>query len=104
MLFSGSRGDVISLIFNVAGYTYGPLLGLYLFGMFTNIKIKDAWVPLVCVMAPLFTYLIGLYLKKEFDFDYGFFSIAVNALLTVFGLLILKKRNENTQSHNRATL
>jgi SSS family transporter len=91
MLFSGSRGDVISIIFNVAGYTYGPLLGLYLFGMFSKIKVKDDWIPLVCVMAPLFTYLIGIYLKREFDFDYGFFSIAVNALLTVFGLLLIKK-------------
>ncbi|MAU26868.1 MAG: sodium:solute symporter [Muricauda sp.] len=92
MLFSNSRGDVISLIFNVAGYTYGPLLGLYLFGMFTKIEIKDRWVPLICLMAPLTTYLIGLYLKKKFDFDYGFVSIAVNATMTVLGLLLLKKQ------------
>ncbi len=90
MLFSSSRDDVISLIFNVAGYTYGPLLGLYLFGMFTKIAIKDRWVPLVCIMAPLLTYFIGLYLKKEFDFDFGFVSIAVNGLLTFLGLLLLK--------------
>ncbi|UJH66682.1 sodium:solute symporter [Allomuricauda sp. SCSIO 65647] len=92
MLFSSSRGDVISLIFNVAGYTYGPLLGLYLFGMFTKIEIKDRWVPLICIMAPSLTYFIGLYLKKEFDFDFGFVSIAVNGLLTFLGLLLLKRK------------
>ena len=43
MLFSSSRGDVISLIFKVAGYTYGPLLGLFLFGMFTKISVKDTY-------------------------------------------------------------
>ncbi len=95
MVFSKSQGDVISLIFNVAGYTYGPLLGLYLFGMFSKVNIKDKWVPLVCMVAPLLTYSIGAYLNRALDFDFGFFSIAVNALLTVFGLLILKKRNEN---------
>lgn len=92
MIFSGSRGDVISLIFNVAGYTYGPLLGLYLFGMFSKISIKDKWVPLVCVLAPLCTFGVGIFLNRTLDFDFGFFSIAVNALLTVIGLLILKKK------------
>jgi len=93
MLFSNTRGDIISLIFRVAGYTYGPLLGLYLFGMFTSIHIKDKWVPLVCVIAPVLTYLLSIYLKNEFNFDFGFINIAVNAGLTIIGLLIVKKSN-----------
>ena len=94
MLFSNSRGDVISLIFKIAGYTYAPLLGLYLFGMFTKINIKDKWVPLVCLCAPIITYLLSIYCKKVLNFDFGFVNIAVNALLTICGLLILNKRNE----------
>jgi len=90
MAFSGSRGDVISLIFNVAGYTYGPLLGLFLFGMFTKIKIKDSFVPVVCVLAPLLTYGMSWYSASVFQFDFGFISIAVNALLTIFGLLLAR--------------
>ncbi len=90
MLFSGSRGDVISTIFKVAGYTYGPLLGLYLFGMFTKINVKDNWVPLICVMAPILTYLLSEYFNSEFGFDFGFMNIAVNAILTIIGLLIIK--------------
>lgn len=92
MVFSGSRGDVISLIFNVAGYTYGPLLGLFLFGMFSQVKIKDKWVPFICVVSPVITYLLSLYLKNSFNFDFGFISIAVNALITILGLILIKQK------------
>jgi len=91
MIFSGSRGDVISLIFNVAGYTYGPLLGLYLFGMFSKIEIKDKWVPFICVAAPIVTYLLSLVLKNSFNFDFGFISIAVNGGITMLGLWLIKQ-------------
>jgi Na+/proline symporter len=91
MIFSGSRGDVISLIFNVAGYTYGPLLGLFLFGMFSKISIKDKWVPLICVASPVVTYLLSVVLKNSFNFDFGFISIAVNGSITMLGLLLIKQ-------------
>lgn len=94
MLFSGSRGDVISTIFKVAGYTYGPLLGLYLFGMFTRIEVKDKFVPLVCVLAPLITYALNLWLSKAYQFDFGFVNIAVNAFITMSGLFALKINKE----------
>jgi len=92
MLFSNTRGDVISLIFKVAGYTYGPLLGLFLMGMFTSISIKDKWVPIVCLSSPVLTYFLSAYLINEFNFDFGFINIAVNALITILGLLLIKKR------------
>lgn len=92
MAFSGSKGDVISLIFNIAGYTYGPLLGLYLFGMFTKMKIHDKLVPLVCVLAPVLTYVLSVWLKEKYGFDFGFVSIAVNGLLTFLGLWLIKKK------------
>ena len=91
MLFSNSRGDVISLIFKVAGYTYGPLLGLYLFGMFTKISIIDKWVPVICILAPLLTYLLSEYFSNNFNFDFGFMNIAVNATITIIGLIIVKR-------------
>jgi Na+/proline symporter len=93
MVFSGTRGDIISTIFYVAGYTYGPLLGLFLFGMFTKIGIKDNLIPFVAVSAPILTYFLNLYFKNSFNFDFGFFNIAVNALLTILGLLIIKKND-----------
>ncbi len=91
MLFSNSRGDVISLIFKIAGYTYGPLLGLYLLGMFTKLQIKDRWVPIVCIIAPIATYLLSIYFKNKYNFDFGFMNIAVNAVLTIIGLLLIKR-------------
>ena len=91
MVFSGSRGDIISLIFNVAGYTYGPLLGLYLFGMFSKVNIKDKWVPFICVASPVATYLLSMVLKNSFNFDFGFISIAVNGTITIIGLLLIKQ-------------
>lgn len=94
MIFSGSRGDIISIIFKVAGYTYGPLLGLYLFGMFSSLAVKDKWVPLICIVSPVLTYLLSIYLKKSFNFDFGFISIAVNGLFTILGLLMIKQKKQ----------
>lgn len=94
MIFSGSRGDVISIIFKVAGYTYGPLLGLYLFGMFSSLAVKDKWVPLICIVSPVLTYLLSIYLKKSFNFDFGFISIAVNGLFTILGLLMITQKKQ----------
>ena len=93
MVFSNSRGDVISLIFNVAGYTYGPLLGLYLLGMFSRVSPRDKWVPIICLASPLLTYALSVYLKNSFNFDFGFISIAVNALLTIIGMILIKNRS-----------
>lgn len=94
MLFSESKGDVISTIFKVAGYTYGPLLGLYLFGIFTKIKIKDTAVPFICVLTPLLTYYLNHLFLTKFSFDLGFMNILVNALLTIVCLIIVTKKNE----------
>jgi len=92
--FANSQGAIISLLFKVAGYTYGPLLGLYLLGMFSKVKLKDRWVPVVCVTAAVSTYLLNEYSIRRFQFDFGFMNIFVNALLTVSGLYLIKKNPE----------
>jgi len=94
LLFSESKGDIISTIFKVAGYTYGPLLGLYLLGIFTKINIKDKLVPYVCIAMPFITYYLNYYFITKFSFDLGFMNILVNALLTILCLIIIKKTNE----------
>lgn len=91
MLFAQSKGDVISTIFKVAGYTYGPLLGLYLLGIFTKVKIHDRSVPIICIIAPIVTYYLNYYLIASFNFDLGFMNIFVNALLTILSLIITQK-------------
>lgn len=84
--------NVISAIFTVAGYTYGPLLGLYAFGLFTKIGVKDRWVPVVAVLSPVFTYIINVYSETLlWGYVFGFELLLVNGLLTFLGLLLISK-------------
>jgi Na+/proline symporter len=96
MAFWNSQGAIINTIFKIAGYTYGPLLGLYLIGLFSTIQLTEKWVPVGCVSAALVTWILNEYFIREFNFDFGFVNILVNALLTVLFLFIIKRRtNDN---------
>ena len=77
--------SIISAIFSVAGYTYGPLLGLYFFGLFTSYKVNDKLVPYLAIFAPVLSYIIQLY------FSVGFEILLVNASIVCVGLFIIKK-------------
>lgn len=85
-----SNTAVITLIFKIAGYTYGPLLGLFLFGLFTNLRIRDRMVLPICLAAPAFTYLIEISCRQWFDV--GFLTILVNGTLTFLGLWAISYR------------
>jgi len=91
MSFWNSKGAIINTIFKTAGYTYGPILGLYLTGLFSNIRFKEKWVPVACVSAAILTWLLNGYFIRVFNFDFGFMNIFVNALLTIIFLFIIKK-------------
>ena len=93
MSFWSSEGAIINTIFKIAGYTYGPLLGLYLAGLFSKIRFKEKWVPVACVSAALCTWLLSGYFIRVYSFDFGFMNIFVNALLTIVFLRIIKKEN-----------
>lgn len=81
---------IINQLFRAAGYTYGPLLGLFTFGMFTKINLRDRWVWLVCLIAPLLTVFIDLNSVSLLGgFKFGSMLIALNGLLTFIGLWIL---------------
>ncbi len=82
--------SVISNIFKFAGYTYGPLLGLYAFGLFTKLNIKDKLVPIICILSPILTLVISYCCKTYLNFDFGFFVLILNGLLTFLGLLAIK--------------
>ena len=92
MSFWNSKGAIINTILKTAGYTYGPILGLYLTGLFSNIRFKEKWVPLACVSAAILTWLLNGYFVRVFNFDFGFMNIFVNALLTILFLFIIKKK------------
>ena len=84
--------SVIAKLFVFAGYTYGPLLGLYAFGLFTEWNVKDKWVPLVAIITPFFGYFIS-YLSSEFlNFEFGFFILILNGLLCYLGLVLIRSQ------------
>jgi Na+/proline symporter len=90
------KGNVINSLFKAAGYTYGPLLGLFSFGLFTKIPIKDAWVPLVCFIAPVISYILNANSEAWlYGYKFGFEILLVNGALTFLGLLILSKKAKN---------
>jgi Na+/proline symporter len=92
LLFRALNNDsVINTVFTIAGYTYGPLIGLYSFGLFTRLSVKDKWVPLVCVTAPVLSYLLNIYALALFDFKFGFTILLINGLITFLGLLMIQR-------------
>jgi len=79
--------SVISALFKVAGYTYGPLLGLYAFGFYTKRKLVDRFAPYVCIAAPILTYIINANSELLlFGYQFGFELLILNGLLTFLGL------------------
>jgi Na+/proline symporter len=90
-----SNDAVINLIFKIAGYTYGPLLGLFMFGLFTNLKLQDRFVPFVCIAAPFLTWLVELSCKSWLDV--GFLTILINGVITSCGLWVISYREAITE-------
>lgn len=82
------RQSLIDTVFDVAGFTYGPLLGLYAFGLFTKRSARDRWVPLIAVVSPVVCYLLKIWSPQWFGYTFGFEILLVNGLIT-FGLLWL---------------
>ena len=92
--------SVVSMIFTVASYTYGPLLGLYAFGLFIKSKtVHDKLVPIVCVIAPLITFWINSNASEWFSgYVFSVEIIIINGIITLIGLLIISKSTqENTR-------
>ncbi len=85
--------SVVSTVFRVAGYTYGPLLGLFAFGLATKRIVKDKMVPLIGLIAPVITYVLNVNSVSWFGgYRFGFELLWVNGLLTFLGLLIFSKK------------
>jgi hypothetical protein len=86
--------SVVVAVFKVAGYTYGPILGLFLFGLFSKRKIKDQWSPLVALMAPVVSYVISLNSEEWlWGYKFGFEILILNGLIMILGLYAISRRN-----------
>ncbi len=84
---------IIAKLFTFAGYTYGPLLGLFSFGLFTKYAVKDKWVPLVAVSSPFVAYFLSQGMMFVFSgYKTGFEILIINGLISFIGLLIIRKK------------
>jgi Na+/proline symporter len=94
-----NKGSVINELFRAAGYTYGPLLGLFSFGLLTKRRIRDSYVVVVCIAAPILSYLLNTYSQQLFNgLTLGFLILAVNGLLTFVGLWLISRPGENMRT------
>jgi len=96
---------VISSIFTAAGYTYGPLLGLFAFGIFSKRKVFDGWVPVVAILSPLLTFLTKTGLEALID-DYhsSYELLLINGVITIAGLFMISIKNKGSRSTNLSVL
>jgi Na+/proline symporter len=93
IIYLVNSASVVSLIFKVAAYTYGPLLGLYAFGLLMKKKtVKDKFVPIICILAPVITFAISSFSKELFgNYEFAEELILLNSGLTFMGLLLISK-------------
>ena len=90
-----SNDSVIKLLFDAAGYTYGPLLGLYAFGLFTKYKIRDKISVYVLILAPILTFALKYSLLYfEASYKIGFELLIINGIISFLGLLLIREKNE----------
>ncbi|MDR1984164.1 MAG: sodium:solute symporter [Prevotellaceae bacterium] len=88
IMFNIIKNDaVINMVYQIAAYTYGPLLGLFMFGIMTKIKVFDKTVPFICIAVPVICFIIERYI-----FSFGFSLILLCAALTFAGMLICSKK------------
>jgi SSS family transporter len=86
--------SVINSIFKAAGYTYGPLLGLFAFGLFSKRIVRDQWIPLVCILSPVISYIINANSVAWLGgYQFGFEILILNGLLTFTGLWLFSKKS-----------
>jgi len=83
---------IIDKLFTIAGYTYGPLLGLFAFGLFTKFTIHDKFVPIIAILSPIICYILSVHSVEWFNgYKFGFELLILNGIITFVGLLLISK-------------
>ena len=86
--------SVINLVYKVASYTYGPILGMFAFGLATRRRVRDRWIPVVAVAAPVLSALLQHWALTAWDYQIGFELLIYNAAFTIAGMLLLSQSDE----------
>ena len=88
--------SVIDAVYRLASYTYGPILGLFSFGLCCKARVRDKWVPAVAVAAPLLCLLLDLNSVRWFGgYHFSYELLLMNAVFTMLGLCLLIRKNNN---------
>ena len=91
-----NNGSVINTLFTAVGYTYGPILALFVFGLATRCQVKNRWVPIVCLVSPLLSYLIQSHSEEWLGgYRFGFEILLLNALICCIGLWCIRTKTSS---------
>jgi solute:Na+ symporter, SSS family len=101
LIFSALKDKaVIDKLFTIAGYTYGPLLGLFCFGLFTKRQVNDKVTPAIAILSPIICFVLSSFSKELFNgYKFGFELILLNGLLTYLGLFFFSRETDQPDSH-----
>ena len=97
IIYSIGSDSIINAIYRMASYTYGPLLGLYIAGLYTKLKPMDKFVPYIAIAAPILCYGIELVMMNVYNYKMGYEMLLINGLLTVIGLWMISLRNKEPE-------
>lgn len=89
--------SIIDTIYTIVGYAYGPLLGMFAFGLFTRYQVRDKLVPLVAIASPIICYIINLISTNYYNYQWGYELLLLNGTITFAGLFII--RNKQHTNH-----
>ena len=88
-----NNDSAINAVYSLASYTYGPILGMFIFGMAVKRPVRDRWVPVVCVLAPAICYVLQTNSEQWFGgYQISFELLIINAIITAAGLALLIKK------------
>ena len=94
VLYAVNNQAVIDLVYLLAAYTCGPLLGFFFFGIFTKYNVKDKFMPYVAIGSPIICFLLDTAGKEFLGFGFGFTILLVNGLLSFAGMYFLRVKNK----------
>lgn len=95
MIFNEFKNDsIIDTIYTLVAYTYGPLLGLYAFGLFTKRQSNDKVIPYIAVLAPIVCLVLNYVSINYWEYNFGYELLMINGFITFVGLWLFKETNK----------
>lgn len=90
-----NNNSIIVTIYTIVGYTYGPLLGMYAYGLFTKRSVNDKAVPYIAIIAPVLCYVLNTISERYWGYKFGYELLMINGAITFLGMYISKLKMEN---------